>query len=242
MLWAAAALASCTKDNDINPDDGTSGDFLMVEEKVNGQTVHSFEYDGDNQLTIRRIHAMDGSVAQTQFSYDKGLMIGASHSSGGEHIYTEQYTYDSEDKVISGIWNYNDGAVTIQYNYSGNTVSEIAFNEEGEEISHNSYTFDNSGKNITEIVFAVQGLIESTQKYGDYDDKYYRYTAYPWPWKLRSSNNAKSYKLTNALGFTLDQIWEYTYNDAGYPVKAEVYDRESKELVETREFSYIPAK
>lgn len=243
MLWAGVALASCTKNDDINPDDGTSGDLLLVEEKVNGQTLHSFEYNEDNQMTIRRIHSMDGRIDQTQFSYDsKGLMLGASHTSGGEHIYTEQYTYDSEDRVISGIWNYNDGAVSIQYDYSGNTVSEIALNKEGEEISHNSYTFDNSGKNIMKITIAVGGIVQSTQEYSDYDDKHYRYTAYPWPWKLRSSNNAKSYKLTNALGFTLDHIWQYTYNDAGYPKKAEVYDHESNELVETREFIYIPSK
>jgi len=39
----------------------------------------------------------------------------------------------------------------------------------------------------------------------------------------------------------VDQIWTYTYNDAGYPVKAEVYDRASQALVETHEYRYKAA-
>src|SRR5690606_24746676 len=94
-----------------------------------------------------------------------------------------------------------------------------------------TYTFDDRGNLITAKIGAA------VQEYGDYDDKHTCYTNYPWAWTVGYANNYRSVKMTGAV----DQIWTYTYNDAGYPVEAEVYDRASQALVETHEYRYKAA-
>lgn len=256
-ILLAFSFSSCSKEDDCNPEDsdspcyiGNSGGnkMLLTEEKVNGQTQLSFEYDGYNRMSVYHISSKDGSGVHTaRFTYnDKGLLTAVTHSQAGQHQYLEEYSYGSGDKPISGLWTFPDNIVSLQYNYEKNTVTEKSFNTNGEQLGHNTYYFDNKGENIVKIVISGEGLVLTTHEYGDYDDKYYRFTNYPWNWKSRSGNNPKSYKLTAqgaaGGGAVLDQIWKYTYNAAGYPVKAEIYNSGSDVIAETRTYNYIPAK
>ncbi|MGJ7030094.1 hypothetical protein [Niabella hirudinis] len=121
----------------------------------------------------------------------------------------------------------------------------MTINQEGEQVGHNTYTFDSKDENIIKTVITGGGFLQSALEYGDYDDKHFRLTNYPWKWKTSSISNARAQKLT-AMGvevgaISLDQIWKYTYNDSGYPVKAEIYNRGSDVLAETREYIYKKA-
>ena len=80
----------------------------------------------------------------------------------------------------------------------------------------------------------------SVTESSDYDNKNGIFASYPWWWKMSAVNNAQAVKITVA-GQVTDRIYKYTYNDAGYPVKAEVYNRGSDVVVETLEFIYKKA-
>lgn len=259
IFWVAffsLALGACSKDKDnCDPNDeespcyaGPSGEgkLLLIEEKKNGKTDLKFEYDDQNRVIMRYIYSYDAGVASIlndHFTYNNnGLLISVSHQKGSEVIYREEFTYDRNDKPISGVLVYpKDGPTgNMQYVYSGNKVIETITAKEGGSII-NTYTFDDKGNPLV-IEISGGNLVQTRQEFNNYDNKHYRYTNYPWGWKLRSVNNAQSYKMT-AIGtgnvnVILDQTWEYTYNGAGYPTKIEVFDRQSKVLMETRTLSY----
>lgn len=257
LCCAVIALTSCSKDDDCDANDERSACYvgladreqlLLTEERVNGRTELTFEYDERNRLSVYQIHSKDGSGVHTaRFSYNsKDLMTGVVHSNSNGTQYREDYVYGSGDRPISGTWTFPDYISTIQYSYNKNTTTETVFSSKGELLAVNTYEFDEKGENIQTIVIAGAEVWQSTQKYGDYDDKHYRFTNYPWRWKTNSMNNAESHTLiSNGPGGTavvLDQIWKYTYNQAGYPIKADLYNRGNDEIVEIREYSYIKAK
>lgn len=248
--------ASCSKDeNACDPNDKESpcysgipdgNDFLLVEEKRNGITELRFEYDDKNKMIVYHIHGANGGVSNSQyFTYNnKNLLMAVEHKTGIKHLYKEEYTYGSGTRPESGVLIYEDETISLKYDYTQNTTTETATSSEGDIVALNTYTFDDKGNQVR-ITMTANEILLSTQEFGDYDDKHYRFTNYPWIWKLSSVNNAKSYKLTEGgpagAVVNINHLWEFTYNDAGYPTKAEVYDRASKTLVETRTFFYKPA-
>lgn len=259
ILLASVGLAagSCSKDSkDCDPHDqesacyaGLPGEhkFLLIEEKRNGKTELAFEYDDLNRVVAYSIYPREaGEIESKQLTYnpDNQLMT-VEHSSGGQYLYREEYTYGPAGTPTSAVWKYDDATVSIQYGYTSNTVTETAINEDGEIIGLNTYSFDNKG-NPSKTVLTTGSITLSTQEFGDYDSRPYRYTNYPWSWKLKSLNNARAYKLTatppGASPIIIDEKWEFNYNDAGYPVEAKVYDRISNDLVETRTFTYKSAR
>src|SRR5690606_29543516 len=148
--------------------------------------------------------------------------------------------YESGERPVSGVWTYigNGGNVLsvshVQYTYDQNTATETIDVEDVWTII-NSYVFDCEGNAIQHKI--GQGIVD----YGDFDGKHSVYARHPWSWKTRQINNYQSVKTTAAGMVISDHIYKYTYNDAGYPVKADVYDRATEELVETREYSYKKA-
>jgi hypothetical protein len=250
-------VSACSKSHeDCDPNDqesacyaGPNGNqkMLLTEEIRNGKTELVFEYDDQNRVNINYIYPRDGGARQSQhFTYNQAdQLITVDHRKGSEHIYSEKYTYGANGNPTSAVWEYDDTDVSIQYTYVENTVTETAISPDGDVIGLNTYSFDSKG-NPSKIIFSGGGITQSTQEFGDYDDRPYRFTNYPWTWKLKSINNAKNYKLTaNVPGgptITIQQKWEYTYNGAGYPIEAKVYDLPSNELTETRTYLYKAAK
>ncbi|SKB93586.1 hypothetical protein SAMN05660841_03146 [Sphingobacterium nematocida] len=253
LLFIAVAVASCSKDDDCDPEDEnspcyvgvSSGDrLLLTEEKTNGKTEMRFEYNEQNQVVVRHVHGVEGSLTTEHFTYNGNKMIKLERKTNGQFVMSEAYTYGAGDRPVSATWTDSDVVANVLYEYVNNTVIEKVYTPEG-GININSYTFDSNGENLLKAEITAGGLLLSTIEYGDYDDKHYRYTAYPWSWKSRSLNNARSQKL-KAMGveggeISRDDIWKYTYNAAGYPTKAEVYDKASNTLIETREFTYKKA-
>lgn len=234
LLVMAVALVSCTKDDDnaidIDTGGGISGALLLIEETVDGQTLHTFEYDALNRMTAFYTNTAGGMHTST-FAYDDSDRLIAVARKNGEEIYLQEtYVYGAGDKPVSGVWMHpgDDEETLIQYAYTQNTVTETLLLPDVEEPQINSYTFDNNGNLVTAQIGSI------IQEFGDFDDKHSCYTNYPWAWKVGYVNNYQSVKLTGSA----DHVWEYTYNEAGYPVKATVYDRASKELVETRAYRY----
>ena len=244
LLVVAIAFIACSKDNDDtgNPVAGggggggsTSGALLLIEERVDGQPELKFEYDEQNRMTTRYVYTADGNIHTDNFTYDSNnRMVGVVNSAGLK----ESYSYAEGNRPSSGTFVGPSGVITtIQFTYSQNTVTETHTTED--QAVTFTYQFDSKG-NLTSVMSAAIG-VESLIEFGDYDDKKTAYTQYPWSWKIGYVNNYQSVK-TTALGTTAtDRVLEYTYNDAGYPVKAEEYDRASKELVLTREYFYKDA-
>lgn len=252
LCFLATALISCSKDKDAcDPNDeespcyaGPSGgtELLLTEQQKNGKTELQFTYNGQNQVVVRRVHPADGDVVEEHFTYSSSQMTKMERKSGGELIMSEEYSYASGNRPNSGVVKDDEGEplADITYTYSGNSVTETFVSKNGEQMGVNTYTFDDNN-NLRMIKLSGGGFI-TTDILGDYDDKHYRFTNYPWDWKLRSANNPRSRtSTTQGAGTNIDHVWEYTYNDAGYPIKAEVFDKQSEALVETHTFTYKPA-
>ncbi|TDQ82838.1 hypothetical protein [Sphingobacterium yanglingense] len=255
LLFIAVALVSCSKDDDCDPEDenspcyagvGSGDRLLLTEEKTNGKTEMRFEYNAKNQVVVRHIYGIDGTVVTENFTYNGNKMIKIERKSGGQSTMTEEYTYGSGDKPTSGVLKNgkNETIATMTYNYSGRNVTETSFDTEGNQVNISTYTSDEKGNPIKWETVGAYNSFTMTHILGDYDDKPYRYTSYPWAWKLSSVNNARSYSLTTSGvggGTTTNDNWVFSYNTAGYPVKAEVYDKNTKVLKETRVFTYKKA-
>lgn len=257
LLFIAVALASCSKEDDCDPEDENSpcyvgfasGDRLfLVEEKNNGKTEMRFEYNDQNQVIVRQVHGIDGSIAREDFTYIESKLSKVEHSSDNQLVMIEEYFYkNNSDMPSTGLQKTNKGEIlsNIIYTYSGNNVAETFYNKEGKQVGLNTSIFDDKGKNIVKVISTLQNIMLFTLEYADYDAKPCRYTNYPWAWRVGSVNNAQSYTLTShgldGTVSTKNDRWKYTYNAAGYPTKAEVYDKVSNKLVETREFIYKKA-
>lgn len=256
LLFIAVSLTSCSKNDDCDPNDenslcyvgiGHGETLLLTEEKTNGRTEMRFEYNDRNQVVVRYVHGVDGNIVREDFTYNGDKIIKVERKSNNQLVMTEEYFYANGDRPTTGVFKNNKGEpiANIVYAYSGNNITETSFNMEGEQTGVNAYTHDKTGKNIIKAVTSMQSIILFTLEYGDYDDNPCRYTNYPWAWKVGSVNNARSYLLTSqgpqGAVSTKSDRWEYTYNSPGYPQKAEVYDKESNTLVETREYTYKKA-
>jgi len=242
LLLAAMALTGCKKDDDINPDGSGSGDLLLVEEKVNGQTQLTYEYDERNRAIVWTQYVNGGIHTIHSFTYDNNdRMIGQERRHNGQVFLKESYSYESGERPVSGVWTYigNDGEVSsvsqVQYTYQQNTVTETVYVEDVGTII-NSYVFDSKGNSIQHKI--GQGTVD----FGDFDGKSGGYARHPWSWKTKQISNYQSVKTTSGGIVLSNHVYKYTYNDVGYPVKAEVYDRATEDLIETHEYAYKKAK
>lgn len=240
-LFAVVVLAGCNKDENANPEENRTADLLLVAEKLNGQTSFEMEYDKANRLIAWQINNADGSVHIQRFTYDENdRLVAHDRRTGGKIYLTESYSYQNDDRPVSGIWTYisdkgDESVSLVQYAYEQNTVTETVLGETASIV--NVYQFDEKGNSI------VHQIGRGTFEYADYDDKRGIYARHPWSWKIKYTNNYQSVRtsLTSTGDLISDQRYEYTYNEAGYPVKAEVYDKQTDELLEMREYSYKKA-
>lgn len=252
-LWIIAALLlsamSCSKDDDINPDGSGSGDLLLVTEfKNNGVTAGRYEFDDQNRMTIFHSYDTKGALAVTvTYTYDErdrvllvtNMLADGTVTSTIEHAYT-----GSDDKPISAVTtNYAGDAVAwdITYRYTDNQLTETIRQPAPAPEIVTTYTYNANG-DLSSVKANLGGTWVGTTEYGDYDDKKSpSRLGNPYVWKIPSRHNFRSIKTTQESGVTEDQSYKYTYNEAGYPVKAEVYDRATEELIETHEYSYKKA-
>src|SRR5690606_413003 len=256
LLFIAIAITSCSKDEDnCNPDDEESPCYagvkpgeklLLIEEKNNGKTELKFEYNNRNQVVVRHVHDREGNITVENFTYNGEKLTKIERKSNGQLVMSEEYTYGNGNKPATGALKDEKGELMthITYSYSSKSITEKSFNKDGEHVITSTYTFDDKGNPLIWQITAANNSMTSTQTLGDYDDKPYRYTGYPWNWKLSSVNNARSYsQTTSGIGGStaITQHREVTYNRAGYPIKEEVYDKTSNTLIETRTYTYEQA-
>lgn len=254
LLFIAITWASCSKEQNCDPSDEESpcyagvgaGDILLLmEEETNGKTELRFEYNDRNQVILRHVHSIDGSITSENFSYSGDKLTKMERISNGQLVMSEEYSYGTGDKPETAVLKDNKGhvIVTIIYAYSDKRVTETSFDTDGNQIGSNTYTFDHKGNQLTRQIAGGGNSMNETL--GDYDDKPNRYTNYPWSWKVGSVNNEQSYsqsvQIPGGAASSRNLRWEYKYNEAGYPSKAEVYDQASNVLVETRTFTYKKA-
>ncbi|SEH95820.1 hypothetical protein SAMN02927937_02385 [Paenimyroides aquimaris] len=249
LFLAVFALASCTKDDDTNPDGNGSGYLLLVTEfKNNGVTVGRYEFDDKNRMTA--FHSYDGEGAHAvsaTYTYDERnrLLLVTNKLVDGTLVSTIEHVYEgNDDKPVSAVTTNYAGAVVvwnITYSYANNQLTETIIQSAPAPEIINVYTYNANG-DLTSLKTNLGGIWAGTTEYGDYDDKNSpSMLGNPFDWKIPYRHNFRSFKTTQESGVTEDQFYKYTYNDSGYPVKAEVYDRATNELVETHEYTYKKA-
>lgn len=255
FLFMATALTSCSKDDetcDTHDEDspcyiGSGADgLLLIEEKTNDKTELQFDYNDQNQVILKRVHDIDGNITSEYFTYNDDKLTKLERKSNAELVMTEEYFYGTEGKPMTAVLKDGKGKVSVNiiYSYSGKNVTETSFDTDGNQIGINTYTFDDKGNQLTRQITVVGNTM--TETLGDYDDKPNRYTNYPWIWKVGSVNNERSYsqsvQLPSGAVSTRNLRWEYVYNQVGYPTTAEVYDKDSNTLLETRTYTYKKLK
>lgn len=265
LFLIAVAFTSCAKDDDCDPTDeesscyvgppgGAKGDmFLLTEQKINGKTVARYEYDGQNRMTRSYPYDADG-VNNITISYTynaNGLLTVTNFTNqDGENFLREEYSYGGGDYPVSMVQtqpNLSDGTpIDWQFTYSNNRLaSETAIpRDEDALVITMAYNYDSNG-NLVSWEQKADGEWLSTLEYGDYDDRVFiaKY-GNPYFWKASNSNanNPRTEKTTSqATSANKDVVITYTYNNAGYPTKADVYNRGSDVVVETREYNYKKA-
>ncbi|NGM64916.1 hypothetical protein [Sphingobacterium sp. SGR-19] len=254
LLWT-----SCSKGKeDCDPDDeespcylivGVGDKLLMTELKVNGKINSRYEYDQQNRAIVMHVYDNDGTSSPIKFYYGGDNIVKVEYLSGGELVMTEEYIYGSGDKPTSGVLKDRDGKtdVRIEFTYTKNEVRETSFDMEGNMADYHIYRFDDKGNPTTSIINASGNMgFTTTLTHGDYDDHPTVMTHRLWHWKIGAVNNARSFSsITQMTGGgtinSVDQIWKFTYNAAGYPMKAEAYDRQTDVLMETQTYTYIKA-
>lgn len=264
ILWLcfiAAAFASCAKDdNNCDPDDkespcyavgpGGGSKFLLVEAKTNGKTSAVYEYDNQNRATVIKVYSPEGALElTTTYTYQNHgfpSVVQAKNKDG--KIAMEEYTFGSDGKPVSMVLHApgdsKDIPLDYQFSYSNNKLVEtIIAREEEPSIYVNTYTYDGNG-NLLSIEYSVDGQWGATVEQGNFDDKIaVGLHGNPLAWKFPGANNHQTLKATSAiLGVTTDQTWKYTYDNAGYPLTAEIYDSGSDVAAETHTYHYKPAK
>lgn len=252
-------LVSCSKpdDCDTQKDDspcyaGTStGDkLLIVETRINGNTSSLHEYDNQNRTTAISTYEPDGAQALlTTYTYaDHDFPISVRGKNKDGDVVVKKYVYGSNGRPVSAVATIISDPESIpldyQYVYSKNRLIEtIIPRRENEPILVNTYLYDEKG-NLLSLETAGDGLWYSTVEQGSFDDKHSNYLhGNPEAWMFPGVNNHQTIRSkSRLLGIFSDQKYKYTYNNVGYPVKAEIYDNLSGgALIETVEYFYKEA-
>lgn len=244
MLLPVLALTGCTKDEDTNPGRDLSDELLLIEEKQ-ADFVYKYEYDERNRMVLWDMVVGDGG-ATVHFAYDENdRLIGLDRRNGqGTITSKETYSYGNGGRPVSGtftaISNGEEYTLQIQLTYTQNTVTETHIAPDGTIGNIITYTYDSNGNLVSEQNESANESLNYLFEFGSYDDKPYSHAKWPFAWKEKWVNNYQSYRSITVNGIQ-NHIYEYTYNDADYPVKAEIYDRQTEELITTREYTYKKA-
>ncbi len=252
LLFAGLLVTACTDSDDQNgnsddpnnPGDGSSVLLLLTEEKQNGYFTYNYEYDERNRMIIWKL-LVGSDLATIYFTYDDNdRLIGLSRKNGQGIITSEEtYYYGNDERPTSGTFSVpgaEDYAVQIQFVYTQNTVIETHITADGIIGNVITYTYDSNGNLVSEQNESANEYSNYLFEFNNFDDKINWNSKWPFAWKQSSVNNYQSYKSTTVNGIQ-DHIYEYTYNDTGYPIQAEIYDSQTDELIAIREFNYTEA-
>ena len=250
LLLAAATLTSCAKNDNPGIDNGrdTPGSLLLVTEaRLDGETLARYEYNTQNQLIAGRAYLNGGHSSTAEYTYDdRGrLLVVTNTLADGSLISTVEHAYaGNDDKPVSAVTTSHVGDVVrwdITYSYSDNQLTETVIQPAPAPEFVTVYTYTDNG-DILSVETTLGGIWAGTTEYGDYDGKNSpSMLGNPFAWKVPSRHNYRSFKSTDSEGVTEDKVYKYTYNDAGYPVKTEIYNRGEDEAAQTIEYSYKKA-
>ncbi len=257
----AVAFSACSKDSEpCDPDDeespcygGVSGQakLLLTEIKRNGLAYYKYEYDNKNKMTVAYFYDEKGSLFLTQmYTYSGGdfpvKTTNKSLTASGNFVW--DYRLGSDGRPTSMLQTFPDDPdstpVDYTFSYSKNTMVETGIpRTKDPHVMVNTYTYNDNG-NLLSIVFTQDGDWLTTIEQGNFDDKIASsYYGNPIAWKFPGKNNHGTEKITSKnAAMSQDHIWKYTYNNAGYPITAKVFDKGSDVLVVSYTYSYKPAK
>ncbi|WP_118195501.1 hypothetical protein [Albibacterium indicum] len=249
-------IVSCAKDDDLcDPNDEqspcyaevASGDnLLLTEYRLNDVLTAKYVYNDENRVIAMYPYDENG-VNDTEILYtynQKYQLVLTTYNRNGYIFLRDEYTYGDGNQPIS-LRQFDPGnpdfnPVLSQFTYTKNKT--VITGNSGLELT---YTFDDNGNLLTNTQTTVDGQLLTTLEWGDFDDKKGATSNHhQFAWIAgRATNNPRSERITSLVtAANIDRTVKYTYNKAGYPIKAEVYDRGTDNLVETREYIYVKAK
>lgn len=245
MFFIAITLVGCSKDTEpCDPNDEESPCYagvkpdeklLLIEQKQSDFT-YKYTYDDRNGMIRWDISTADGKGTWS-YTYDGNDRLTGIDIRDGQGTITGQYkySYGKDDRPVSGTF----GEIQIQFTYGQDIVIET-HTIQGQTVSTTTYFYNSKGNLLSSEHESILPNGNYLGYYSNYDNKPNSHRMWPSIRIQPSVNNYTSFRLAAAEG-SHDHVYEYTYNAAGYPEKADIYHRESEELVTTRIYTYKKA-
>lgn len=267
LCFIALASVSCKKDKTPcdptredspcyqGPREPQPGDTLLISEYTRqtqyGKTYFRNTYNDKNQLTRHTQYSADNDVRSTiEYTYNEQghLARVIDKNEFGRAVRLSEYSYhdaegrpgamtesmpDQPDEIIyDWTFMYSPNKL-IQYAHPrgeilGGFTETYVYNDKGDIIS-----FEMTAENYfhKEVMSNFDGKIRAN-KYGN-----------PYNWRLRGMQNHLQIVSILADGTEdHERSLKYTYNNAGYPLTTEVYQKATGELIETYTYTYQAAR
>lgn len=225
------AWTACKKDNS-NPTPENKQLLTKVTETVaDDNTVTMLTYDNDKRIST--VKTNDGE--ETKFTYNGDNLVTVENLADAENKTVLQITY-AAGKPETGVYTiYADGVVDdkykVTYTLTGDAVTQILMKDSTNttEISKSVITYQTN--NISKVENYFGGALVNTQEYtyGNKKSMFHnskiKYVVDPFALQLFSANEVTKQKFTLGNN-TTETAHVYTYDDNGFPLTAEVSEKE----------------
>lgn len=184
-----------------------------------------YEYDANGNLVGEANVFADGSTYSYEYTYnDKGYMATMVSITDEGTSYLSEYTYDENGNEILVVTTFDGMTVRYEsvYDDNGNKTAEYHKDGNGNEVAKYEYTYDEKGRNTSEIQFVM----------GE-ESSHYEYT---YDHKDQLIREHFDYGEGEYITF------EYTYDDHGNIVRAYRINSDNEERTRDVAFklTYIP--
>ncbi len=193
---------------------------------------------------VNKTTGVEGIFFENEFVYnDKNQLIKEietirDNNGKVKGVYNSLYSYNENGLLVSKIDENKDANIyhktTYEYNAKNLMVKRVKHNSK----SVSSYEYDADGNLIKEV--NKYDTSEFTTAYTFDDKKNPSIITYPKEYRAISPSSTGQHNVLSEVGKSYKNIYTYTYNDEGYPIKQEdkYYDKGKLSEIETTEFFY----
>ena len=221
VLFTSLLFTACTKDDAAPGESSDGAAYLITEAYLNGQLQHIRTYDSKNRLeTMTMFYGANDQVESRYLYAADGLLEQVINIFDGDNAWIDFYEFDGEKRVsrITSVLNGEEGS-TQRFSYSANQIV-INHHYMGTVSAVQTHSFNDRGNLVS--LHTTTGTVWSNIEYSDFDDKVGFDPIHVYD-KYR--NNHRYAKETNSAGETVEMIYEYKYNDAGYVTECLIKDK-----------------
>ncbi len=242
LLLAVIAMTSCdSKDESINDEQQQEDSYKLVKEVIkSGNTIHetiTYTYNSEFKI-IKETNTTSDDSYSTDFQYDNSGIL-TSFTTGN---YTLIFTYEN-DLIVKSVGTKtgsgNSNSSIFLYNDKKQMISETRNDEDKKPVIRTlNYTYDDNGNYITEqdpthdYKLALQYDNKKNPHTLSYQSNFFPINGFTPNNLIESRYDGGEYDSNLKNG-----IYEYEYNDKGYPTVRKQYDEDHK-LQETIEYTY----